>query len=91
MLWSYLERAKVFDIDKRLMPLRPLVVGLGPDLLRPYCVEVVDVESHGRGGAMHVVPELQAQRASVRARSADQTRRVAMGHTVTLDIHIVAL
>lgn len=70
---SYLEWTIAFDINRCWVPLRPLVVGLGPDLLRLDLVELVDVEGHGRGRAIHMVPELQAHRASELALGAEQT------------------
>lgn len=76
------------DVDLCRMPYWTMVVLGGPDFGGSVVFEQVDIEGHGSGWTEHMVPEPQADWTVIMARRAQQTGWIAIGCTVSLNVHV---
>jgi len=87
---TYLEWLLWLDFNLALVPAVALVVGSGPYFDGMVALIYVKVERHSTCQAVHVEPETQTLPAGSVADGTHNSGRVAMDHTIPLNIHVKA-
>lgn len=80
-----------YDFNLGMEPAVALVVGFGPYFESAVVLEQVKAECHSIGCAVHVIPESHTLLFKSVADGSHHPGRVAMNHTVPLNIHVEAI